>query len=268
MVNADDFGLSPAVTAGILEAHAAGTVSSTSMMVHCPGWDDAAARARATSTLGVGLHFNLLLGTPLTAAASLRRPTGEFLSLGALARRALRGALRTDDIVAECEAQLAALAGAGIRVTHIDSHRHTHALPVVHGAVARVAVAHGLPLRRPVESPLRFGGDPAGQVRGALVAWSWRLSSIGAPPTHAPDHFIGMSLQGRRRFASRLAHVLGSLPCGTSELMVHPGRVDAALAAIDGYTWPRERERAALTDPALVALFQRFEIALVDFSAL
>ncbi len=238
------------------------------MMVHGPGWDDGIARARATPTLGVGLHFNLLVGAPLTAAPSLRRPTGEFLSLGALARRTVLGTVRADDVAAECEAQLAALAAAGIRATHIDSHRHMHALPVVHAAVARVAAARDLPLRRPVESWHRFGAGPGGQARRALVTWSWRLSSLGAPPTRAPDHFIGMSLQGGQRFASRLAHVLATLPVGTTELMVHPGRVDDALAAIDAYTWPRERERAALTDPAVVALFLRHQISLVNFNAL
>jgi len=51
IVNADDFGFTPGVTAGILEAHAAGTVTSTSMMVHCAGWDDGVRQAKATPTL-------------------------------------------------------------------------------------------------------------------------------------------------------------------------------------------------------------------------
>ena len=62
IINADDFGLSPGVTAGILEANAAGSVTSTSMMVHCAGWDDGLRQARAATSLGVGLHFNLLVG--------------------------------------------------------------------------------------------------------------------------------------------------------------------------------------------------------------
>ena len=75
------------------------------MMVHCPGWEDGVRQARATPTLGVGLHFNLLVGSPLTAAASLRNARGEFLSLGALVRKTLRGAIRDTDVTAECEAR-------------------------------------------------------------------------------------------------------------------------------------------------------------------
>jgi predicted glycoside hydrolase/deacetylase ChbG (UPF0249 family) len=51
-------------------------------------------------------------------------------------------------------------------------------------------------------------------------------------------------------------------------LMVHPGRVDAALSAVDGYTWQRERELAALTSPAVRDRLRRGDIALVRFSEL
>ena len=84
IVNADDFGFAPAVTAGILEAHAAGTVSSTSMMVHCAGWDEAVRSARATPALDVGLHFCLLTGAPLAKVPSLTdAKSGRFLPIRA-----------------------------------------------------------------------------------------------------------------------------------------------------------------------------------------
>ena len=238
------------------------------MMVHCYGWEDGVRQARTTPTLGVGLHLNLLVGSPLTAAASLRNARGAFLPLGALVRKTLRGAIRGAEVVAECEAQLAALQGAGIRVTHIDSHRHTHALPVIRRAVAEVAAVRGLPLRRPVESHRRFPNDIPSQLHRALIAWSWRVTSVGAPPTRAPDHFIGVSMQGSERFADRLRKVIDTLPAGTTELMVHPGYVDEALSGADGYTWQREREREALTAPALREQLRRREIALIGFGAL
>ena len=115
IVNADDFGFTPAVTAGILEAHAAGAVTSTSMMVRCPGWNDGVRRARATPTLGVGLHLNLLVGVPLAAVPSLTDArSGRFVPLATMVRRALLGRIDAGEVTAECEAQLAALADAGI----------------------------------------------------------------------------------------------------------------------------------------------------------
>jgi predicted glycoside hydrolase/deacetylase ChbG (UPF0249 family) len=269
VINADDFGLSRSVTNGILEAHAAGSVTSTSMMVRCAGWEDGVRQARASRALGVGLHFNLLVGAPLTPAPSLTdRRTGRYPPFAALVLRSLSGMLDRDEIVAECEAQLVALIEGGIAVTHIDSHRHTHALPGIHRAVALVAARRGLPLRRPVESMRWFPGDIPSQVHRALVAWSWRLTSAGVPATRAADHFIGVSMQGGHRFAERFVGVLDALPSGTTELMVHPGRVDEALQAVDEYTWQRERELAALLSRPVGDRLRRGDFALIGFGAL
>ncbi|HEU4990620.1 MAG TPA: ChbG/HpnK family deacetylase [Gemmatimonadaceae bacterium] len=265
IINADDFAFTPGVTAGILDAHAAGTVTSTSMMVGCPGWEDGVRRARATPRLDVGLHFNLLVGRPFTNAASLRGPAGEFLTLAALVRRALLGRVRAREVEAECEAQLAALRDAGVAVSHIDSHRHVHALPGIASAVARVADAHALALRHPLEwSPHRAALAPS-RMRGALVGAAWHVASRAAPATRAPDHFVGPLLQGDRGFAARLLNLLDRLPPGVTELMVHPGRVDRVLETVDSYTWQREREREALTEGALVERLRRGDLALADF---
>ena len=269
VINADDFGLSAAVTAGILEAHAAGTVTSTSMLVGCRGWADAAAKGRATPTLGIGLHLNFLIGRPVTAARTLTdHRTGEFLSLARLVRRAVSGRLSGAEVAAECAAQLATIRDAGLRVTHVDSHRHTHALPGIRSAVASVAASEGLPLRRPLESHRWFRGDLTSQFHRALVGWSWRLSSTRAPATRAPDHFIGVSLQGGTRFANRLAVVLDGLPEGTTELMVHPGRVDDDLVAADRYTWQRELELAVLLSASVRNRMARGDIRLATFAQL
>ncbi len=258
------------MTAGILEAHAAGTVTAASMLVHGPGWEDGIRRALAAPSLDIGLHLNLLLGAPLTGARSLRAPGGEFHSLGALGLRALTGRIDEAEVVAECEAQLAALAEAGVRVTHLDSHRHTHALPVIRRAVARVAAERGLALRRPVESPRWSPADVKSQLHRALVATAWAVTSPGAYAVRSPDQFAGISLQGAATtaaFAARLEALLRRLPAGTTELMVHPGHADPALAAIDGYTAPREHELAVLADPALRDRIVGAGVALEGFDA-
>lgn len=269
VVNADDFGIAPAVNAGILEAHAAGTVTSTSMMVHCPGWDDAVRSLSSAPKLGVGLHLNLLVGAPLVAGVTcVDRRTGRFLPLSTLVGRALSGRLDDTEIEAEVEAQVAAIEVLGTRLAHIDSHRHTHALPVIRGAVARVAARRGLHLRRPVESHRRFPNALVSQLHRGVIAWSWRATSIGAATTRAPDHFIGVSMQGGERFEAQLTHVLDHLPAGTVELMVHPGRVDDALRSVDGYTWQRERELAALLSAPVRERLRAGDIALARFTDL
>src|SRR3989442_5461337 len=133
VVTAGDFGFSAGVNRGILEAHAAGVVSSVAVLVNSPGWPGARDWLRAMGEdLGVGLPLNLTTGAPLTTAPSLMSPRpGRFHSLAALVSRALTGRLDPAHVAAECAAQLARLREAGVRVTHIDSHRHVHVLPGV-----------------------------------------------------------------------------------------------------------------------------------------
>jgi predicted glycoside hydrolase/deacetylase ChbG (UPF0249 family) len=269
IVNADDFGLSPGVNAGIIEAHAAGSVTSTSMMVHCPGWDDALQHLPSLPRLGIGLHFNVLLGAPLSRARSLcEQATGGFLPFVQLAQRALLQRISRDDVERECEAQLDALRTAGVTPTHIDSHRHTHALPVLHDAVARVAERHRLPLRRPQESLVRNAGDLTSVLHRVVVAAAWAATAPFAPATRHTDHFMGIALQGRDDFTSRLLQRLDGLARGTTELMVHPGHVDDALRRVDGYTAPRERELTALCSDRVRDRLRRVDLRLIHFGDL
>jgi predicted glycoside hydrolase/deacetylase ChbG (UPF0249 family) len=269
IINADDFAFTPAVTDGILEAHAAGTVTATSMLVRCAGWEDGVRRAKATPGLEVGLHFNLLVGAPLAAVPSLTdRRSGKFLSLPALVARALTRRLDAGEVVAECEAQLMALGNAGIGCTHIDSHRHTHALPVIRRAVAGIAARRKLALRRPLESHFRAIASPGSQLQRGVVAASWWAGGIRAAHTRAANHFIGISLQGGRHFGARVAAAVDGLRPGTTELMVHPGHVDSLLSAADPYTWQREAELAVLVSRDFRKRLRGDDIALTGFRAL
>jgi chitin disaccharide deacetylase len=69
IVNADDFGMAPGVNRAILEAHRTGIVTSTSLLANGAAFDEAAAAARATPTLAVGVHLNLTQGRPLSHGA-------------------------------------------------------------------------------------------------------------------------------------------------------------------------------------------------------
>ena len=75
-------------------------------------------------------------------------------------------------------------------------------------------------------------------------------------------------MQGGEKFEAQLTQVLGELPAGTAEMMVHPGRVDAALESVDGYTWQRERELAALTAPSVRDRLAAGDIARIRFDQL
>jgi predicted glycoside hydrolase/deacetylase ChbG (UPF0249 family) len=194
--------------------------------------------------------------------------TGRFCSLSALTIRSLTARLDSGEVEAECEAQCQAIEATGVKLTHIDSHRHTHALPIVRGAVARVAERRGIPVRRPVESHGRFPNDFPSQVHRAVIAWSWHTTTPFVNYSRSADHFIGVSMQGGDTFERQLTHVLDRLPAGSVEMMVHPGRVDAALESVDGYTWQRKLELKALLSRAVRKRLAAGDIELMHFGQL
>ena len=274
VVNADDLGFAPGVNRGIIEAHDAGTLTSASMMVNAPAFPEGVTLALSRRPrLGVGLHLNLVAGRPLTDAVSLTdHRTGAFHSLGELARRAVAGRVRADDVRRECDAQLRALVDAGIIPTHLDSHRHAHALPGILPAVAASAHDAGLHwVRRPLDRMSL--GAPGASAKMLVLHAAWRRALVDVDRVHLPllaraPHFRGIALQGRSDVEARLLALLDQLPVGATELMMHPGYDDAALAAQDPYRHEREREVAALRSPAVRARLARGDITLLRFADL
>jgi chitin disaccharide deacetylase len=260
------------VTRGIIEAHAVGTVTSTSIMSNGIDWENAVRLARATRTLGVGVHLNLVQGRPLLRVPSLTDArTGELHPLGALARRAIAGRVDADELAAELRAQIERVRQAGITVTHLDSHRHAHVLPGIFPVVRRVAIEAGIRVVRMPREPLRENASDAGATARKLVIAAALRASRALPLDSAlvtTDHFRGISLQGGTHFAARLRRTLDTLEPGSTELMVHPGHVDAALAAQDPYTAPREIELAELTSAGIRERLARGDIELVSFASL
>ena len=271
IINADDFGLSEGINRGIMEAFGAGVLRSTSIMVGMPAFPDAVRRAgSAGKALGIGLHFTLTAGRPLTRAPSLVVPeTGDFLSLPALVRRALLGRVNPREVADECAAQIARAREASLELTHLDGHHHVHIFPGIREAVRRVVHAERIPaIRRPRERLF------------AVPAWRRRLPERLLIRVLANDmnperwrvrmtaHFVGSTLLGAPHFEAGLLRVLDWLPEGTTELMVHPGYVPGALPGGDRYTTQREVELHALTSSAVRERLSSGSVELIHFGLL
>ena len=272
IVNADDLGLAESVNRGILETMESGIVRSASLMVNMGAHDDAIRRLgdarRRGLDVGIGLHFNIVAGAPLTECRTLADSrTGRFHSLGRTALAAFARRIDRRDVEAELEAQLSRaeslLAPIGMRVTHIDSHRHAHCLPGIFDVVVLGARTHGIKhVRHPTElSPTLLHRLPA-----LLVA---RLLRFALPHRRLPDEvaFAGLALMGSRTLDRDLQRLIAALPPGATELMVHPGYDSPDLAALDPFRAPREREVRALTSPALRSWIRERGTELTHFGA-
>lgn len=270
IINSDDFGYTPAVSRGIVEAHRAGVLTSTSLLANLDGFEDAVRLAREEApALGIGVHLNLVQGAPLARVPTLIDPrTGEFHSMTRLARLALTGRIAAAEVAAECAAQIRRLRAAGVHITHLDSHQHAHVLPGIWRPVAETAVREGVrTVRWPVPTARVSPWQPGARGKEALAALLWWAARRDAPPLRHPDHLVELPGHGARVTLRALLRLLDRLPAGTTELVVHVGYVDSALERADQYTWQRERELAVLTSPAVRDRLHRGDIALVHFGA-
>lgn len=239
IVNADDFGLNQAATNGILECHRAGSVTSTTLMANAPDCVRAAGLAAGHPALGVGLHFNLTWGCPLSDPSrvpALLDCQGEFLSRRELATRLMLGRVPRAQLDRELEAQLDRLRHLGVAITHVDSHQHIHAFPQVFSSIARFCSNQRLPMRVPWVAADRSTGFARRLRRGilaALVATSTRRWRGRVRWTSGMGSVFELGAHGEPLHASHYRAVLQVAPPGAFELMVHP--VTSAVA-MEGYT--------------------------------
>ncbi len=246
VVTADDLGLSPGVTRGIIEAHRKGIVRSASLLVTFDASAEGAALARREPELEVGLHIDLVGGTPVSepsAVPSLVDREGRFWPLAEFARRVFTGRIRAAELASEVRAQVARAREWGVAPLAWDSHRHTHLMPPVAGVVGRIARDDGVRWIRRTRSPRSWTGPKEAALRAATLASGLAYRGIAGP-----TWYIDLSSERPKLDAAGVA--LLATYGGIGELGSHPGYVDDRLGAADGLV-QRERDLRLLTDPLL-----------------
>jgi predicted glycoside hydrolase/deacetylase ChbG (UPF0249 family) len=185
IVNADDFGLSPGVNAGVARTHEEGILTSASLMVRPPAAEEAAAYALATPALGVGLHVDL----------------GEWVwrdGTWAAVYEVVSVDGDPQAVETEVRSQLARFrALVGRDPTHLDSHQHVHRWESVWEIFKRLATELGVPLRH------HLGG----------VAYCGDLYGHDAQGVPIPEAITPAALM----------EIIASLGPGVTELACHPG---------------------------------------------
>lgn len=286
IVNADDFGLTEGVNRAIIEGHRNGIITSTTLMANGTAFDSAVAASLAAPNLGVGVHLNLTQGRPVRPASrvpSLVNSEGCFCpSPGIVAWRILTRKITAKDVENEFRSQIEKIASAGIRITHLDSHKHVHLLPPILRVVLKLAREYGIGcVRCPLEpassamGPFQSGrkGRPRmakqyllGRVLSALAAR--QVPKAARAGVCQPDHFYGLSQTGFLD-AAILEQILRLLPDGTSEIMCHPGHVDTMLLETrTRLRAQRETELEALTRIGVRQLVTALGIELISYGGL
>ena len=276
IVNADDYGRSPGVSRGILQAHREGIVTSTTVMINQPNVEVQLAEALACPELGIGLHLVFSACRPILLPElipSLVDSEGFFLDQHDLWARA--EGVSPAHLRAELGAQLERFSHLADRLPdHLDCHHFVHLYPPFFQVYANLAAEFHLTLRVPFPPEADFQRAvatlpyleefPLDLVRGMVVTNSALLK---ARQVSHPDHFVSTFFGTEALTLEYLLYLLRTLPEGTSELMCHPGYNDAALAG-STYRSEREIELELLTASAVRACVAETGLELVTFADL
>jgi predicted glycoside hydrolase/deacetylase ChbG (UPF0249 family) len=226
IVNADDFGLSAGVNAGIVRAHEHGIVTSASLMVRQPAAAEAAALARRLPRLGVGLHIDLWEST---------FRDGEWVQLYSRANE------EPEAIEREVQAQLTRFRQLmGSEPDHLDTHQHVHRREPVATVVGRIAHELGLPLR----------GDGTARYIGGFYG----QDDVGTP---YPE---GITVERLLELLDALQPGWTEIGCHPG--LVHPEDLLGGAT----YRLERYREVESLCDDRVRARLARGDVLLTNFA--
>ncbi|ASK63871.1 carbohydrate deacetylase [Virgibacillus phasianinus] len=240
IVNADDFGLSPGVTAGILYAHHHDILTSTTAMVNTEFSRESLEDVKRYPRLGVGLHFVLDAGQPISSSVrSLTNHTGNFLKGKTLIEHA-----KKVDIKEELKAQLDLLYMRDIDVTHIDSHHHMHLhIPCAMEAVIEIAQIYDLPVRSFTET----------RLPGELISTDFLHYDFYGNESVTPEY---------------LMNILSELQPGITEIMCHPAFMDPWLTKKSSYNYTRTKELEILVNNKIKNWIKKHSIDLIHYGGI
>lgn len=279
VLHADDFGLSRAVSDGILHGFRQGLLTSTSLMSNAPDAVRALSQwkgllvEQSSSLLpsgetrrrlddpafpfDLGVHLTLTQGRPLSERypAELLDAEGRFpgvFSLFARLRRSgdkLREAIRD-----EWRRQIQFLCDHGLRPTHLNGHQYVEMLPATAGLVPELMERFGIKTARvPIEPALfrttvlhrfQFAKWPLARVKHVFAARFCKF--IDSRHIAHPDAFFGTAHAGGIDLKLLQAFLANSRAYPFVEVGLHPGELAESISPEDeanGWRDPLARSR-------------------------
>ena len=274
IINADDFGITEGATRAIVACHQAGTLTSTTLMANMAATEFAAARAVENPELGVGLHFNITLGQPLSPTSevpSLVDEQGNFFLRRDYEKRVILRKVKAADVQCELERQFACLEALGVNPTHIDSHQHAHVFPWVFDVVAAFAEQKRVAVRLPwvwrdgrVPGARMMRKLRAGMLQRMVRRNARRWAGL-VPVNKSFCSFFDLPVEVEALKVEHVKDLLAHCSDEPVEWMVHPAEIDEELKALTRITDMSEREYALLMDPAMDALLNQLQAERVHF---
>lgn len=268
-LHADDFGMNPAVNAGILKSFREGLLTSTSLLANapcvneaCAAWpallDDlragaieSAPRRRQLSdnlnSFDLGIHVNLTQGRPLSPnyPVELLNEQGQFPGVGRVFGRLRReGSRFREPVRNELQLQIERMVDHGIPPTHLNGHQYIELIPGVaelipdlmsRYSIRVVRVAREHHLLRTVLSTGRVGAFAVALVKRHYAN---RFLRRDAAELAAPARFFGTAHAGLVTRGTLGQFLRSASATGCTEIGLHPAVPNDGLPVADGWFDP------------------------------
>lgn len=254
---ADDFGISPGVSEGILELVQDKKLTAVSCMMTEPDAERTLPSLRPfANQVDIGLHLVLTDTAPLHAigtASNLVGSTGKFLSFSELTRRAYSGRLQRSVIFEEIKRQILKFMEIfGQFPDFIDGHQHVQQLPIIRdeliNAIKSLKPAKKFYLRQ-ASLPLKWIADLATNlnlktavdnyfIRWPATFWRKRIEEFGFSQNR---FLLGYFTPSTGVSFDTVFNFYASKALDSRDIFFcHPGYVDPYLTQRDSLLQPRE----------------------------
>lgn len=274
IINADDFGIHPAVNEAVRRAATEGILTSTSLMAGGDAFDEAVEMARSMPSLGIGIHLTLVGGIkpvlPPSEVPSLTWDNGVFChDYGKLIARDLEGKISLSEVYAEWDAQIQKIMNTGLPVTHMDGHQHMHMWPHFYPIARDLAKKYHISCMRVPDEDVLFGMKDGHIIRWAAKNGLSLLSRMHRPDLkknhiRTNDHFFGM-LYGGHLSPERFAKFILQTKPGITEIMCHPSADTRAMEDTFHWGYHGEDELAGLLADINRELIEKKQISLISY---
>lgn len=274
IINADDFGIHPAVNEAVRKAATEGILTSTSLMAGGDAFDEAVEMARSMPSLGIGIHLTLVGGIksvlPPSEVPSLTWDNGVFChDYGKLIVRDLEGKILLSEVYAEWDAQIQKIMNTGLPVTHMDGHQHMHMWPHFYPIARDLAKKYHISCMRVPDEDVLFGMKDGHIIRWAAKNGLSLLSRMHRPDLkknhiRTNDHFFGM-LYGGHLSPERFAKFILQTKPGITEIMCHPSADTRAMEDTFHWGYHGEDELAGLLADINRELIAKKQISLISY---
>jgi len=272
IIHADDVGMCRSVNKGTIEALEAGVVTSASIMVPCPAFEDFAQYAREHPEYDYGVHLTLNAEWPRYRWGPVL-PHEEVPSLvdrrGYLWRSEddVASNARADDVERELRAQIDRAKDFGIRITHLDTHMGTlFTRPDFLEIYVRLGLDYDLPILMPRDDRFLKQLGVGDQLKTQKADMMTVLEKRNYPILDTVlMHYEEDSLVSKRK---EYLDLIRTVPRGVSQLIIHCGVADGELKSIMSNYAIRSGDRSVFTDPAVIAEIKASGVKLINWKQL